>query len=90
MSSVIQTSARVSDIVRRMDEYGSQAEPMKTCLGILAIMSREEPNKLVIARDGMETILNIMTLHVDKCDVQEVRVRLRTFSHPMTLCASNH
>jgi hypothetical protein len=25
----------------------------------------------VIAKEGMETILNAMTMHVDKCDVQE-------------------
>ena len=67
----MQNQTRVTDIIRRMDEYGSQAEPMKTCLGILAIMSREEANKLVISRDGMDTILNVMTLHVDKSDVQE-------------------
>ncbi len=67
----MQNQTRVSDIIRRMQEYGSQAEPMKTCLGILAIMSREEANKLVVSRDGMETILNVMTLHVDKSDVQE-------------------
>ena len=71
MSISVQNRTRITDIIRRMDEYGSQAEPMKTCLGILAIMSRDEANKLVISRDGMETILNVMTLHVDKSDVQE-------------------
>ena len=49
----------------------SQAEAMKTCFGILAIMSREDTNKLIIARDGMEIILNAMTVHVDRTDVQE-------------------
>ena len=72
MSIAVQVSTRVGDIIRRMDDYGSQAEPMKTCLGILAIMSREESNKLIIARDGMESILNVMTMHVDKSDMQEV------------------
>ena len=71
MSIQVQNSARVGDIVRRMNEYGSQADPMKTCLGILAIMSREDTNKLTIARDAMETILNVMTIHVEKSDIQE-------------------
>lgn len=62
---------RVADVLRRMDDNSSQSEAMKTCFGILAIMSREDVNKLLIARDGMETILNVMTQHVDKADVQE-------------------
>lgn len=62
---------RVTDVLRRMDDNSSQSEAMKTCMGILAIMSREEVNKLLIARDGMETILNVLTQHVDKADVQE-------------------
>lgn len=62
---------RVQDIIRRMDDNSSQSEAVKTCFGILAIMSRDEANKIVIARDGMETILNSMTAHVDKNDVQE-------------------
>lgn len=44
---------------------------MKTCLGILAIMSREEANKLLISREAMETIMNVMTIHVDKSEIQE-------------------
>lgn len=62
---------RVADVLRRMDDNSSQSEAMKTCFGILAIMSREDVNKVLIARDGMETILNVMTQHVDKTDVQE-------------------
>ena len=54
-----------------MEDSSVQAEAMKTCFGILAIMSREESNKMLIARDGIETILNAMTSHVDKTDVQE-------------------
>lgn len=49
----------------------SQAEAMKTCFGILAIMSREETNKLLIAKDGMEKILNVMSTHIERTDVQE-------------------
>ena len=62
---------RVPDILKRMDLNSSQAEAMKTCFGILAIMSREDSNKLLIAKDGMEIILNAMTVHVDRTDVQE-------------------
>lgn len=62
---------RVPDILKRMDLNSSQAEAMKTCFGILAIMSREDANKLLIAKDGMEIILNAMTVHVDRTDVQE-------------------
>ena len=62
---------RVNDILRRMEENRSQGDTMKTCFGILAILSREDQNKQLIARDGMETILTIMISHLDKIDVQE-------------------
>ena len=62
---------RVTEVLRRMDDNSSQPDAMKTCFGVLAIMSREDVNKLLIARDGMETILNVMTQHVDKTDIQE-------------------
>jgi hypothetical protein len=62
---------KVNDILRRMEDNKLQADTMKTCFGILAIMSREEPNKQIIAREGMEMILAIMISHVDKIDVQE-------------------
>jgi len=62
---------RVTEVLHRMDDNSSQPDAMKTCFGILAIMSREDVNKLLIARDGMETILNVMTQHVDKTDIQE-------------------
>ena len=47
---------RVNDILRRMEENRNQHDTMKTCFGILAILSREENNKQLIARDGMETV----------------------------------
>lgn len=62
---------RVTDILRRMEDNKLQPDTMKTCFGILAIMSREEPNKQIIAREGMEIILAIMVSHLDKIDVQE-------------------
>lgn len=62
---------RIPEILRRMDVNSSQAEAMKTCFGILAIMSREDANKSVIAKEGMEIMLNAMTIHIDRTDVQE-------------------
>jgi hypothetical protein len=62
---------RVPEILKRMDMNSNQAEAMKTCFGILAILSREDTNKVVIARDGIDIILNAMTIHIDKTDVQE-------------------
>lgn len=62
---------RIPEILKRMDVNSSQAEAMKTCFGILAIMSREESNKATIAKDGMEIMLNAMTIHIDRTDVQE-------------------
>lgn len=62
---------RIPEILKRMDINSSQAEAMKTCFGILAIMSREEGNKVLIAKDGIEIILNAMTIHIDRTDVQE-------------------
>lgn len=62
---------RVPDILRRMEMNSTQAEAMKTCFGILAIMSREENNKTLIAKEGMEIILNVMVIHIDRSDVQE-------------------
>jgi hypothetical protein len=62
---------RIPEILKRMDLNTSQAEAMKTCFGILAIMSREDANKALIAKDGMEIMLNAMTVHIDRTDVQE-------------------
>ena len=56
---------RVNDVLRRMEDNRLQPDTMKTCFGILAIMSREEPNKQIIAKDGMEIILAIMVSHMD-------------------------
>ncbi len=64
-------SSRIQDVIRRIDDNMAQPEAVKTCFGILAIMSRDESNKLMIAREGMESILSGMTNHADKCDLQE-------------------
>ena len=62
---------RVHDILRRIEDNKLQPDTMKTCFGILAIMSREESNKQIIAGEGMKTIVAIMTAHTDRIDVQE-------------------
>ena len=41
---------RVTEILKRLDVSSGQAEAMKTCFGILAILSRDESNKALIAR----------------------------------------
>ena len=40
---------RVHDILRRIEDNKLQPDTMKTCFGVLAIMSREESNKQMIA-----------------------------------------
>jgi hypothetical protein len=62
---------RVHDILRRIEDNKLQPDTMKTCFGILAIMSREESNKQMIAGEGMATIVSVMRAHVDRIDVQE-------------------
>lgn len=62
---------RVHDILRRIEDNKLQPDTMKTCFGVLAIMSREESNKQMIAGEGMATIVSIMRAHVDRIDVQE-------------------
>lgn len=64
-------AARVNEILRRIEENASQAETVKTCYGILAIMSRDEANKIVIASEGMDQIIGAMNSNLDRPDVQE-------------------
>ena len=64
-------SNRVHDIIRRMADNLTQAEATKTCYGILAIMSREDASKTIIAKNGLDIILSGMQTHMDKADVQE-------------------
>ena len=64
-------ASRVHDMLRRIADHTAQPEATKTCFGILAILSREDVNKMVIAREGLEIILSAMTTHIDKVDVQE-------------------
>ena len=62
---------RVNEVLQRMQDNISNTEALKTCCGILAILSRDEANKLQIARDGIRTIVNIMELHMNRLDLLE-------------------
>jgi len=42
----------------------ANVDALKTCCGILAILSREESNKLQIARDGIRLIVSTMEIHI--------------------------
>lgn len=44
----------------------SNVDALKTCCGILAILSRDESNKLQIARDGIRLIVAIMEMHIGR------------------------
>ena len=71
MAAMGALSNRVHDIIRRMADNLTQAEATKTCYGILAIMSREDASKTIIAKNGLDIILSGMQTHMDKADVQE-------------------
>lgn len=51
-------------------------ECLKTCCGALAILAKDEANKLLIARDGTRLILTVMEGHATRPDLQ-VRSRRR-------------
>lgn len=50
-----------------MQDNISNVDALKTCCGILAILSRDESNKLQIARDGIRLIVAIMEMHIGSC-----------------------
>ena len=43
-------ASRVHDILRRIADHTAQPEATKTCFGILAILSREDVNKVQCRR----------------------------------------
>ena len=45
-------------------------ECLKTCCGALAILAKDEANKLLIARDGTRLILTVMEGHATRPDLQ--------------------
>ena len=51
---------RVHEILQRMVDNPRHIESLKTCCGVLAILSRDEANKLLIARDGIRLICAVM------------------------------
>jgi 20S proteasome alpha/beta subunit len=65
------SSNRVQDILKRMDENCSQPEAIKTCFGILAIMSRDESNK---GKDYMESVVLLFVCIVASVEVANALV----------------
>jgi hypothetical protein len=64
--------SRVRDILGRIEQNSNQPDSLKTCFGILAIMSRDPSNKDFIATSGMNCVLKSMSNHLERVDVQEV------------------
>jgi len=54
-----------------MQENVSNVDSLKTCCGVLAILSRDEANKLLIARDGIRLITSVMNSHIQNPSLQE-------------------
>ncbi len=62
---------RVNEVLQRMQDNLNHVDALKTCCGILAILSRDEANKLQIARDGIRLIVLIMESHIGRPDLLE-------------------
>ena len=62
---------RVHGILFRMQQHPNDVDTLKTCCGALAILSREEPNKLAIVRDGLRLVLTTMSAHFRRGDLLE-------------------
>jgi hypothetical protein len=54
-----------------MQENMSHVDSLKTCCGVLAILSRDEANKLLIARDGIRLLTTVMNTHISNPGLQE-------------------
>ena len=65
---------RVQEILFRMQQKPDDVDTMKTCCGALAILSRDEGNKLMIVRDGLRLILSTMQIHSRREDLLEAVV----------------
>ncbi|CAM9852349.1 unnamed protein product, partial [Choristocarpus tenellus] len=61
---------RVHDILQRMQTNPENVECLKTCCGALAILAKDEANKLLIARDGTRLILTVMEGNATRPDLQ--------------------
>ena len=71
MSNAHTPSSRVHEILQRMQENVSHVDSLKTCCGVLAILSRDEANKLLIARDGIRLLTSVMNNHISNSGLQE-------------------
>jgi hypothetical protein len=49
----------------------ANVEALKTCCGILAILSRDESNKVQIARNGVRLVVQMMEMHLNAADLLE-------------------
>ena len=77
---------RVHEILQRMIDNPRHIESLKTCCGVLAILSRDEANKLLIARDGIRLICSVMEQHVERHDLLEAACDLLwslAFNNPL-------
>jgi|TARA_B100000482_G_scaffold178377_1_gene149426 hypothetical protein len=77
---------RVHEILKRMQDHVHHVESLKMCCGVLAILSREEANKLLIARDGMRLLCSIMEQHLARADLLEAACDLLwslAFNNPL-------
>jgi len=54
-----------------MQENLAHVDSLKTCCGVLAILSRDEANKLLIARDGIRLLTSVMNTHISNSGLQE-------------------
>ena len=81
---------KVQEILFRMQQHPDDVDTMKTCCGALAILSRDEANKLMIVRDGLRLILSTMSVHDKRGDLLEAACdllwRYLAFPPPHALC----
>ena len=71
------------DLVSLSQTDLGNVECLKTCCGALAILAKDESNKLLIARDGTRLILTVMEGHATRPDLQ---VRLFCQESPVFQC----
>ena len=71
---------------RLAQDHTHHVESLKMCCGVLAILSRDEANKLLIARDGMRLLCAIMEQHLGRADLLEAACDLLwslAFNNPL-------
>eukprot|EP00953_Heterococcus_sp_UTEX-ZZ885_P017969 10048-Heterococcus_DN1.PRE.2 len=66
-------------VVRSPQTNPDNVECLKTCCGALAILAKDEGNKLIIVRDGVRLILALMEAHAAKVSTEDtLKVMLST------------